>query len=199
MEPPASAPRTRERAAAMEMDDAPAVDDGYAEFYQASYGRLAAALTAYLGDAAEAEDVVQEAFLRAWQGWRRIAGYEEPVAWVRRVAWNLATNRWRRLITEARMRLRMRSNQADVVAALGPDSVALVAALRQLPARHRQVIVLHYVADLPVADIAADLSVPRGTVLSWLHRGRTRLAGLLGEDESPPSRPGPTTEGGDES
>jgi RNA polymerase sigma-70 factor, ECF subfamily len=207
MEPAASAPRTHERradAVSPEPGGAPVVGDGYAEFYLASYGRLAAQLSAYLGDATEAEDVVQEAFLRAWQRWRRIGGYEEPVAWVRRVAWNLATNRWRRLVADARMRLRMRPDRPDAVAALGPDTVALVAALRHLPARHRQVIVLHYIGDLAVADIAAELSVPRNTVLSWLRRGRTRLATLLGEDE-PPSRQHPATnedpatnEGGDE-
>jgi RNA polymerase sigma-70 factor, ECF subfamily len=133
---------------------------------------------------------VQEAFLRAWQRWHKVSTYDEPVAWVHRVAWNLATNRWRRLVADARLRLRQ--GRPAAVATLGPDNVALVAALRQLPARHRQVIVLHYLADQPVAEIAADLGVPRGTVLSWLHRGRARLAPLLRESDSP-SPPQATT------
>jgi len=191
MEPTPSAQHRQQRAA----DPAapgPAEGSGYAEFYFASYARLAAQLSAYLGDPAEAEDVVQEAFLRAWQRWSKVSAYDEPVAWVHRVAWNLATNRWRRLVADARMRLR--HGRPATVATLGPDNVALVAALRQLPARHRQVIVLHYLADQPVAEIAADLGVPRGTVLSWLHRGRARLAPLLRETDSPPpSRPQATT------
>ena len=57
-----------------------------------------------------------------------------------------------------------------------PDRVALVAALAGLPDRHRRVIVLHYLADLPVAAIARELGVAEGTVKSWLHRARAALA-----------------------
>jgi RNA polymerase sigma-70 factor (ECF subfamily) len=195
MELTPSVQQGRERAAGVSTPGPPggasAGRGGYAEFYFTSYGRLAAQLSAYLGDPAEAEDVVQEAFLRAWQRWKKVSAYDEPVAWVRRVAWNLATNRWRRLVADARLRLR--HGEPDAVAALGPDNVALVAALRQLPARQRQVIVLHYLADLPVAEIAAELSVPRGTVLSWLHRGRARLAALLRDTDPPPPPSTPPT------
>ncbi len=164
--------------------DAPpgAQPDGFADCYHAHYGRLTAQLTAYLNDAAAAEDVVQEAFLRAWQRWRKISAYEDPVAWIRRVAWNLATSRWRRIVREARFARRHGVAEA-ITAALGPENVALVAALHRLTPNHRRVIVLHYLADLPVADIAADLGVPRGTVLSWLHRGRTGLAKHLQDDD----------------
>jgi RNA polymerase sigma-70 factor, ECF subfamily len=151
----------------------------FADFYRASYRRVAAQVFAYLGSAAEAEDAAQEAFLRAWRQWSEVSRYDDPVAWVRRVAWNLATSRLRRLATAARV-LRLH-RPPDVVAALSPDHVALVAALRTLNHRHRQAIVLHYVADMTVADIAAELNVPRGTVLSWLSRGRTRLAEQFGE------------------
>jgi len=90
------------------------------------------------------------------------------------VAWNLAISRLRRLAAAARALRRLRP--PDLVAALSPDHVALVAALRALPHRQRQAIVLHYIADMTVADIAAELNTPRGTVLSWLSRGRARLA-----------------------
>ena len=138
---------------------------------------------AYLGDRADADDVAQEAFLRAWQRWPEISRYEDPVAWVRRVAWNLATSRLRRLTTAARVLRRQRPPAPQPGAE--PDHVALVAALRLLPERQRRVVVLHYIADLPVAEIATGLGVPRGTVLSWLHRGRTQLAAhLAGPDRS---------------
>lgn len=150
---------------------------GFADCYHASYGRLAAQLNAYLGDAAAAEDAVQEAFLRAWQRWNQISEYEDPVAWIRRVAWNLATSRWRRIVREARLIRHYRGS--DIVEATGPENVALVAALRKLHPNHRRVIVLHYLADLPIAEIAAEINVPRGTVLSWLHRGRAALAAHL--------------------
>ncbi|WP_245563480.1 RNA polymerase sigma factor [Longispora albida] len=174
--------RLAEPETAAQDDDSPPGPEAmtYADFYHASYGRLAAQLSAYLGDPAEAEDIVQEALLRAWQKWASIGRYEDPVSWVRRVAWNLATSRWRRLISHNNW-LRRASRTEPSTGALGPDNVALIAALRQIPEKHRQAVVLHYIADLSVADIASDLGVPRGTVLSWLSRGRTQLASLLAD------------------
>ena len=52
-------------------------------------------------------------------------------------------------------------------------------ALRQLPANQRQALALHYLFDMPVEEIAREAGVPRGTVKSWLSRGRSRLAALL--------------------
>jgi RNA polymerase sigma-70 factor (ECF subfamily) len=147
------------------------------QFFQTWYGRLCAQMHAYLGDRTDAEDVTQEAFLRAWQRWPDVAGYQDPVAWVRRVAWNLATSRLRRIRTATRALRRERA--PDPVPGADPEHVALVAALRRLPEQQRRVIVLHYIADLPVAEIADHLGVPKGTVVSWLHRGRTHLAGQL--------------------
>ena len=126
------------------------LEAGFAEFYQASYRRLAVQVYAYVGSAAEAEDAVQEAFLRAWRRWSVVSRYDDPVAWVRRVAWNLATGHLRRVMRAARVLRRHR--RAGPVAVLGPDHVALVAALRRLPHRHRQVIVMHYIADMSVAE-----------------------------------------------
>jgi len=157
----------------------------FTALYRAEFARLAAQVYAYLGNPAEAQDVVQEAYLRAWQRWNTVSRYDDPVGWLRRVAWNLATSRWRRQNVLARILHRQRSVEA--VDSVGPDHVALVAALRQLPERQRLVVVLHHIADLPVDDIADHLAVPRGTVLSWLHRGRARLAvELTDADIDPP-------------
>jgi len=155
----------------------------FVEFYHGMYGRLASQVYAFLGDAAEAEDVVQEAFLRAWQRWRRVREYDDPAGWVRRVAMNLATSRWRRLAAGGRA-YRRHGRPADAPP-LDPDHVALVAALRTLPPNQRMAVVLHYIADLSVADVAVELDVPRNTVLSWLHRARAQLAVELqgGTDE----------------
>lgn len=67
------------------------------DFYAASYADLTVQVYAYFGDLHEAQDVVQEVFCRALARWRQVSGYDDPAAWVRRVAWNLATSRWRRL------------------------------------------------------------------------------------------------------
>ncbi|GAB3802280.1 SigE family RNA polymerase sigma factor [Micromonospora zhanjiangensis] len=170
----------------------PLTPDTFAAFYQASYGRLCGQLYAYLGDPAEAEDIAQEALLRTWQRWRRVSAYDDPLSWVRRVAVNLANSRWRRIQAGARALHRHGPRAAPVL--LGPDHVALVDALRTLPERQRLVLVLHYLADQPVAAIAAELRVPKNTVLSWLSRGRATLADRLRDDEPEHARTGPTEE-----
>ena len=159
----------------------------FSALYQARFGDLATQLYAYLGDRAEAQDVVQEAFVRAWQRWPQISEYDDPVAWIRRVAWNLATSRHRRRAVARRFLLRAAPPETEPGA--NPDRVALVAALRQLPERQRRAVVLHYLADLSVADIAAEIGVAQGTVKSWLHRARAELARLLSDSgESTPGR-----------
>jgi len=152
--------------------------------YQAHYGDLVALLHALTDDLGDAQDLAQDVFCRAWQRWRVIAGYDDPVAWLRRVAVNLATSRFRRRRTADRHLARQ---QVEVVPALQPDHVALVAALRTLPVNQRTAVVLHYLVDLPVADVAQELGVPVGTVKAWLSRGRAALASRL--DEA--GRPGP--------
>lgn len=154
------------------------------DFFQAWYGRLCAQLHAYLGDREEAEDVVQEAFVRAWQRWSSVGGYDDPVAWVRRVAWNLGTSRLRR-IRVAAMALR-RQETPGPVPEVDAEHLALVEALRRLPEQQRRVIVLHHIGDIPVVEIAGQLGIPRGTVLSWLHRGRERLGLYLGAGPDDP-------------
>lgn len=153
----------------------------FAALYQARFGDLASQLYAYLGDRAEAQDVTQEAFVRAWQRWTKISTYDDPVAWVRRVAWNLATSRHRRLAVARRFLSRSRPPEPQPGA--GPDRVALVAALRRLPEKQRRALVLHHLADLSVAEIARDIGVAEGTVKSWLHRGRAELAKQLSETD----------------
>jgi RNA polymerase sigma-70 factor (ECF subfamily) len=144
------------------------------ELYAANYGSLTVQLYAYFGDRQEAQDVVQEAFCRALQRWKHVSTYDDPVAWVRRVAWNLATSGWRRRRTALAFLRRHRDD--DNADGPSPDRVALVTALAALPAAQRRAMVLHYLADLPVAEIADREGVAEGTVKSWLHRGRTALA-----------------------
>jgi RNA polymerase sigma-70 factor, ECF subfamily len=162
----------------------------FAAFYAATFQPLCAQLYVHTGDLAEAQDVVQEAFTRALPRWSRLSQYDDPAAWVRKVAWNLATSRWRRLrrLTD----LGQRPVEAATPAPT-PDRVALQAALAKLPPRQRQAIILHYLADTPVSDIATMTGAAEGTVKSWLHRGRAALAGHLGDEAR--SASGPTLAG----
>ena len=165
-EPPEGTARRAERREAVDFDG----------LYHAHFRSLTLQLTAYCGDLSQAQDMVQEAFCRAFARWSRVSRYDDPVAWVRRVAWNLATSRWRRLRTAQAWLHRQRE---EYVPGPGPDRVALTAALAELPPHQRRAVVLHYLADLSVAQIAAQEDVPEGTVKSWLYRGRAALAAKL--------------------
>ena len=143
------------------------------EFYAAKFHMLRSQMYAYMGDRAEAADVVQEAFCRAYSRWNRISTFDDPYAWVRRVAWNLATSRLRRRQTSLAFLHRQREEYLD---GPSPDRVALVAALAKLTPQLRKAVVLFYLGNLSIAEIALQEDVAEGTVKSWLSRGRTALA-----------------------
>lgn len=115
--------------------------------------------------------------------------YEDPAAWVRRVATNQAISGWRRARTAAKHALRQ--PRPDPHPAPDESTVALVTALRELPEAQRRALVLHHLAGLPVAEVAQMEGCPIGTVKARLSRGRDALAELLGDDPAPHQ---PTTE-----
>jgi len=146
------------------------------DFYACEYARIVVQINAYVGDLAEAQDAVQEAFCRAWSRWERISDYEDPAGWVRRVAWNLATSQWRRA---RRSMIFTRQLRTEPVEGPGPDRIVLAEALASLPRNHRRAVILHYLGDLSVAEIADECGVAEGTVKSWLHRARAALSARL--------------------
>lgn len=151
------------------------------ELYDASYRRLVVQLFAICGDIADAEDAVQEAFVTALRKGRAFAAVDNPEAWVRTVAVNVLRHRWRHATVVRKYQARVPGPQHPVE--VGPEHVAVVTALSQLEFSQRQVVVLHHLADLGTAAIAAELGIPEGTVKSRLARARTLLADLLDERE----------------
>ncbi|MBB5828776.1 SigE family RNA polymerase sigma factor [Micromonospora carbonacea] len=151
--------------------------DGFDEFYRGSRQRLLGFVYALTGNLAEAQDAVQEAYIRAWQRWSTVAGYDDPEAWVRVVASRIAVSRWRSLRSRARAYLR--HGVDDSTPAPSTDTVAVVAALRQLPEEQRTALALYYLLGMPVTEVARETAAPVGTVKARLSRGRTALAGLL--------------------
>ena len=153
----------------------------FEEFYAGNYGRLVVQLYAVTGSLAEAEDAVQEAFARASVHWGRIGSYDSPEAWVRRVALNVAFTGLRR----ARRVVEVLARAQPSAPPLPADSLELVEALKALPLPFRQVLTLHYLADLPVERIAGELGIAVGTAKSRLARARQALARQLvdGEEE----------------
>jgi RNA polymerase sigma-70 factor (ECF subfamily) len=153
-------------------------DRDFAAFYAATFSSLCAQLYVHVGNLDEAQDLVQEAFTRALPRWSQLAEYDDPAAWVRKVAWNLATSRWRRARAFTNFAVRHREKHVPPPTA---DRVVLRNALAKLPRRQRQAVVLHYLADASIAEIARLTNAPENTVKTWLHRGRAALAGLLDE------------------
>lgn len=149
------------------------------ELYHSCYRRLVTQLYAFTADLTEAQDVVQEAFARALARPGLLAGVDNPEAWLRTVAVNVVRRRWRRRhVLDAILR-RERPVQRLSEPGPQPERTDLAEALAAIGRTHREAIVLHYLADLPVEEIATILQVPTGTVKSRLSRGRAALAAQL--------------------
>lgn len=143
--------------------------------------------TAYLmtGDVADAEDLVQEAFIRIARRWNQVRSMEHPAAYARRALVNLALDGARRRSKE-RAELDAPGGgfeQADKNAAQALREIDDLAefrwALAQVPPGQRAVLVLRYWEDLAVAEVAEILGCSAGTVKSAASRGAARLAGIL--------------------
>lgn len=152
------------------------------DLYAASYARLVGVTALAAGSRAEAEDAVQEAFIRLLARWDQIAHYEDPEGWVRSVAFRLLSNRRR----QARNGVRALGRLGAAPASPAPsgDAVDIARALASLPVGQRAVVVLHHLVGLSVDDVATALDLPSGTVKSRLSRSRATLAPLLREETS---------------
>ncbi|MFI1029576.1 SigE family RNA polymerase sigma factor [Streptomyces sp. NPDC020951] len=157
-------------------------EDEFDAFYTAAFPRLTGQLAAFTGDHGEAQDVVQEAFVRAWDRRQNFLADEAPEAWIRTVATRLAVSRWRR--AKRWLELVRRTPPPESTPGPGPEHTALVAALRQLPKAQRLAIVLHHLCDLSVEQVASETGAPVGTVKARLSRGRAALARHLTADEA---------------
>jgi RNA polymerase sigma-70 factor (ECF subfamily) len=147
----------------------------FEQFYETTWRRLFRSLVVITTDRADAEDVLQDAFVKAARDWHEVAAMRSPEAWVRRVAVNAAMDLHRR-----------KKRQRGAYQRLGPApdhvddlSLEVMDALSALPMAERQVVVLHHLLSLSVEEISEELGRPSGTVKTQLVRGRRRLAELL--------------------
>lgn len=159
----------------------------FEEFYAQTVTRLTGQLYVMLGDLYEAQDVVQEAFVKGWSRRRQIDREGRPEAWIRTVAWRLAVSRWR--LRRRSADAWKRSGAPPHVAGPEPEQVVLVEALRELPAQQRRTLTLHYLCDLTVDQIAGETGLSASTVKTHLSRGRKALAHRL-DDPSIEEAPG---------
>jgi len=158
------------------------------DLYAASAGRLVAQVYGLTGDFGEAQDAVQEAFAKAVARPGLLRGVDNPEAWLRTVAMNIARSRHRRRAFLDTVVRTGRLRPADPVPPISPDHVALVAALQTLPRAVRETVVLHHIADLPVAEVATALGCSVEAVKTRLVRGRRAMAKHLEETNRENSR-----------
>jgi len=142
-------------------------------FFDEYFDRTRRLLEVIVGDAHIAEDAAQEAFARAFVRWDEVSAMNRPQGCVMKVGLNHARDVFRR-------ERRAERRQADLVET--PEShfdsendFELIAELRALPLRQRQAVVLHYLADLPLEEVAAYMECALGTVKSTLHSALAKL------------------------
>ncbi len=152
----------------------------FESFYRGEYRAVVGLAYALSGSRIAAEDIAQDAFLAAHRQWDRVASYEAPEAWVRRVVANLAVSAFRTKVREAGALARLKPRE-DYLPALPAEDSEFWKAVRDLPNRQAQVIALHYLEDRSVAEIARVLGCSQNTVKVHLHKGRDRLARKLDE------------------
>lgn len=154
------------------------MDREFESLFEEVYGPLVRGLSVAAGSLDDAADAVQDAFVQLHRHFRRISRYENPAAWVRRVAVNRVANqhrsRRRRDAAVADLRRRL-----DAVEGPTPDRLDLQDALARLSRGQQLVVGLHYLADLPVAEVAELLGVAEGTVKSQLHDARHNLTAAM--------------------
>lgn len=151
------------------------------EFYESYFDRVARALALAGGDRDLAHDAAQEAFARALRQWRKVREMGRPDGWVYVVAMNHMRDHWRRTA-----RRRGRSPDPGYAA----DNTSAVAtrlsvrdAIETLPPRQREAVVLRYLADLPLADVAAAMECATGTVKATLHQAMVNMRIELDDSE----------------
>lgn len=149
------------------------------DLYAASSFRLVGVVGAICRDRDETEEAVQDAFVRLMANWATVSRYDDPEAWVRKVALRQVSNRRRKALNGLKAALR-HGPQPDVPKPT-PATVDAERALAGLPEQQRAVIVLHRLG-LDADGIAVALGVPVGTVRSRLARARASLSPVLRED-----------------
>ncbi len=154
----------------------------FEQLYREEYRGVVAFSLALLGNRQAAEDIAQEAFIETHQHWGRIQNYDNPGAWVRRVASNKAASVRRRVGAELRALTKFVGGLSQS-AEMAPYDHEFWDQVRKLPTKQAQAISLFYLEDRPVAELAEILGCTESTAKVHLHRGRAALAKALKLEE----------------
>lgn len=165
----------------MTMDVPPYVVD-YGQFevlYRREYPGLFAVATAMCGGMNAADDLVQDAMVKALVNWQRVQRLDRPGGWCHRVLLNICRNWYRRRRIEANAMTRFRRREFLDDGPSG-EAIALCQAMQLLATRPRAAVALYHLGDRSISEIASILAVPEGTVRSDLTRARVVLCRELG-------------------
>jgi RNA polymerase sigma-70 factor (ECF subfamily) len=160
--------------------------DEFERFFLDNYESVLRSVTFVCGDRERAADATQDAFIRAADRWHRVGDYDNPAAWVRRIAINRTRDEHR---SEQRRTERERVNGSAIGQAPPPELPTLwsgsvpLATLMSLPDRQRAIAALYFIDDLSIAEISDTLSIAEGTVRFHLSEARRRLRSALGTAE----------------
>jgi RNA polymerase sigma-70 factor (ECF subfamily) len=153
---------------------------GFEAFFRAEYTKLVAIGRGLTGSHELGADLAQETLLRCHRDWARVSTLEAPGAWARRVLVNLSIDAHRAAARGRRVPTWV--HQVDPVTPADPAIDDWWNAVRALPDRQRAVVVLHYLEDRSIDDIARTLDIAPGTVKSSLARARAHLARTIEHD-----------------
>jgi RNA polymerase sigma factor (sigma-70 family) len=146
----------------------------FEDLYRREYPNLIAVARALTGDRHDGEDLVQDTMVKAFVHWDRLRRFQKPACWCLRVLTHACRDHWRRRQTRTRFIDRQRHVEPSIEGP-GVEFVAFWQAVRRLPQRPRLVVTLYYAGDRSIAEVAAVVKVPEGTVKSDLARARAVL------------------------
>lgn len=154
--------------------------NAFDDFYRGTSRRTLRYAFGLTGDLTDAQDLTQEAYVRAWQRWGRLSDYDSIEAWLRTVVYRLATDRWRRLA--ARRAFLAKAPPGGAVPPPSDDTMMVVEVLRTLPPSQRRALAMYYLLDMSIEQIARETGLAVGTVKAHLSRGRSALVQVNGGD-----------------
>lgn len=155
------------------VEEVVAVEHSFEDFFEQEQERLLRLLWMVTGSLQEAEDIVQDAFLRVWERWPRVGAMESPTGYLHQAAMNVFRNRYRR----AKLGLRKAIGAAPTVDAFGTieDRISVSRALGTLTPRQRAALVLTELLGYPADEAGQMLGVRASTVRSLSASARTAL------------------------
>ncbi len=158
-----------------------AFQEAFEVFYLREFPKLVAVAAAVGRSRAVAEDLAQEAMIRAHRNWDRISRYDKPGAWARRVVINLSITAAHRAVAQTRRALGIALPASLPAPEPGDDDIWKE--VRRLPRNQRAAVALHYLEDRSVPEIAEIIGCAEPTARVHLHRGRRALAVALSDKE----------------